>query len=130
MKNWLIATMLATSLSTSVFAAECGEAPLTMPSVPDGASATAESIRSSRDAVLAYSTKVDAYLACMDNRSTVIQPYLTKEQKARWDEDLATLHNNRRDLQTKMNEAIRAYRKVVRAAKQYAVTLASTIKGL
>lgn len=81
------------------------------PPVPNGANATADDIRDARDAVLGYSKKVDEYLSCMDQRASVIVPYLTKEQKVRWDEDLTQVHNNRRDLQIKLNEAIRAYRR-------------------
>ncbi|WP_262691956.1 hypothetical protein [Kordiimonas aestuarii] len=81
------------------------------PAVPDGHRADADDIRTARDAVLGYSKKVDEYLTCMDQRAGDILPYLTKEQKLRWDEDLTSIHNHRRDLQVKLNEAIRAYRR-------------------
>ena len=112
MRKALITTALFGLLSTGqVFAVDCGEAPMDMPSVPDGAKATADDIRNARSSVLAYSAKVDEYLACMDNRATQILPYLTKEQQVRWDEDLASLHDKRRELQTQMNAAIRAFRR-------------------
>ena len=114
MKNWIATFVIASAMSTSAFAADCGEPPVDQPTVPDGASATQATIRAARDSVVAYSTKVDEYLQCMDRRANSVVPYLTKEQKVRWDEDLAGLHEKRRDLQTKMNEAIRAYRNAIR----------------
>ncbi|TNE62269.1 MAG: hypothetical protein EP335_13300 [Alphaproteobacteria bacterium] len=106
---FIIAASLFAALPAS--AADCGEPPLDLPNVPNGANASADDIRIARDGVVAYSHKVDEYLACMDQRANVILPYLTKEQKTRWDEDLTNLHNSRRDLQVKMNEAIRDYRR-------------------
>ncbi|MBV1901255.1 MAG: hypothetical protein KUG56_06240 [Kordiimonadaceae bacterium] len=105
----LIALMLCAAPAK---AADCGEAPFDAPaSVPDGQSATAIEIRAARNAVIAFSAKVDTYMTCMDQRATVLLPYMTKEQKTRWDEDLANLHDKRRELQTAMNIAIRAFRK-------------------
>ncbi|WP_139167485.1 hypothetical protein [Kordiimonas lacus] len=98
-------------VSTSVFAADCGEPPMDEPPVPNGAVADADQIRDSRDAILEYSKKVDEYLTCMDQRAAKIMPYLTKDQQARWDEDLAAVHERRRQLQIRMNEAIRSYRR-------------------
>ncbi|WP_417459851.1 hypothetical protein [Kordiimonas sp.] len=97
--------------SLPAMALDCGEPPMQQPPVPDGSRASADDIRDARDAVLTYSRSVDEYLTCMDQRAPVILPYLTKEQKARWDEDLTQIHNERRDLQVKLNEAIRAYRR-------------------
>ena len=82
-----------------------------LPKVPNGATSDAGAIRDARNAVVAYSNAVDTFMACMDKRGTVLLPYMTKEQKQRWDEDLADLHDLRRDLQTEMNVAIRTYRK-------------------
>ena len=89
----------------------CGEAPQTKPNVPDGAGASMDDIRNARNRVLAYSNSIDAYLACMDTRAKSLLPYMTTEQKERWDEDLTNLHNDRRDVQLALNNAIRAYRK-------------------
>ncbi len=114
MKNWIATFVIATAISTSALSADCGEPPMDRPTIPDGATATQASIRAARDSVIAYSTKVDTYLQCMDRRATNVVPYLTKDQKVRWDEDLASIHEKRRDLQTKMNEAIRAYRNAIR----------------
>gem|GEM_PF-1339878 len=97
--------------STPALAADCGEPPMDEPPVPNGAAATADQIRDSRDAIVVYSKKVDEYLTCMDQRAAKILPYLTKDQQARWDEDLAAVHERRRQLQIRMNEAIRAYRR-------------------
>lgn len=113
MQKQVFSLLIALMLSTApAMAADCGEAPFDAPAgVPDGQTATATEIRTARNAVIAYSSKVDTYMACMDQRATVLLPYMTKEQKTRWDEDLADLHDTRRELQTAMNIAIRAFRK-------------------
>lgn len=95
----------------AVLAADCGEAPQDTPIIPNGETATAADIRAARDAVIVFSNEVDEYLACMDERAPRILPFLTKEQKVRWDEDLAEVHERRRELQTQMNMAIRGYRR-------------------
>ena len=107
--SFVFAAALFASLPAS--ALDCGEPPLQQPPVPDGSHANADDIRDARDAVLGYSKRVDKYLTCRDQRAPTILPYLTKEQKLRWDEDLTNVHNERRDLQVKLNEAIRAYRR-------------------
>lgn len=112
MKKQLLGIIVGTCLSApSVFAADCGEPPLDMPAIPDGSAVQAAAIRSARNAVVEYSTKVDEYLACMDQRASRLMPYMTKEQQTRWDEDLANLHEGRRELQNQMNLAIRAFRR-------------------
>ncbi|WCL54994.1 hypothetical protein [Gimibacter soli] len=105
--------LLAVSLGAVPAAAEnCGEPPLTVPSIPgDGGALTTDELRDARDTVIAYSNSVDAYLACMDERMVKLSPYMTKDQYARWTEDSNALHDGRRDLQIKLNEAIRAYRR-------------------
>jgi len=107
-----LSLLIAFSLFASLPAAagDCGQPPLDKPAIPNGATATTEHIRQARDAVVAYSEKVDKYLSCMDTWGQKIMPFMTKDQKARWAEDLASLHNGRRNLQIKMNDAIRAYR--------------------
>lgn len=110
-KSLIIVALLGALNTGQVFAIDCGEVPQDMPSVPDGAKATSDDIRYARSAVLTFSSKVDEYLTCMDNRATQILPYLTKEQQVRWDEDLASIHDKRRELQTQMNTAIRAFRR-------------------
>ena len=111
MKIALVGLFLAIAYGNSaVFAADCGEVPHKLPFVPSGETAGEEGIRVARNAVVKFSTAVDNYLTCMDARATRILPYLTKEQKVRWDEDLADLHDKRRDLQNEMNLAIRSYR--------------------
>ena len=104
----IAATMAA---SGPAIAADCGEPPMDGPTVPDGSQSDSEQIRQARDKVLGFSKQVDAYLTCMDQRAPTIMPYLTKEQQTRWDEDLAKVHDYRRELQVKLNEAIRAYRR-------------------
>lgn len=111
-KIGLIALTAAFAFGQSAVAAECGEPPLAAPIIPNGEHSEADDIRAARTAVVDYSAEVDKYLACMDSKASLVFPYMTKEQKSRWDEDLADVHNKRRDAQTAMNEAIRAYRRV------------------
>ncbi|NVJ99460.1 MAG: hypothetical protein HWE25_15010 [Alphaproteobacteria bacterium] len=112
MTRYLTLALACTLLgSVSVQGADCGEPPMAQPNVPEGSVANADQIRDARDAVLAYSQSVDKYLTCMDQRASKLMPYLTKDQQARWDEDLTAVHERRRDLQIKMNEAIRSYRR-------------------
>lgn len=101
---------IAALASVPVHAADCGQPPLDMPRVPNGATASADDIRQARDLVLAYSATVDEFISCMEQRTTLVAPYMTKEQISRRQEDLNDLHNERRDLQIQLNEAIRSYR--------------------
>ena len=111
-KKYLISvSILGAALAPSAQAADCGQPPMTVPTVIDGSTATSETLRISRDAVLGYSDNVDAWLACMDRRIATLSPFLTKEQRNRWQEDSAKLHNDRRDLQVKLNEEIRKFRR-------------------
>lgn len=103
---------LSLFVGSSVNAADCGEPPLDMPFVPTGENASAEDIRTARTSVLAYSATVDEFIACMERRTALVSPYMTKEQIERRQNDLNDLHNERRDLQIKLNEAIRAYRRI------------------
>lgn len=115
MKYKHLGIILAAAMITApTFAADCGEEPHALPTIPSGENAEAESIRQARVAVVSFSEKVDTYISCMDARGPSILPYLTKEQKARWEEDLADLHDRRRDLQNAMNLAIRTFRKAER----------------
>ncbi len=108
--NLFISACTAVFMSSSVLAVDCGEPPVEQPDIPAGDTASADDIRDARKRVLDYSGKVDDYLACMDGAANKILPFLTKEQKVRWEQDTADVHNARRDLQIKLNEAIRAYR--------------------
>lgn len=99
-------------LANPAQAADCGQPPLDVPAVPTGdREITATEVRQARDAVLAYSSEVDKFINCMERRVVQIAPYMTKEQLTRRQEDIDGLHNQRRDLQIKLNEAIRAYRR-------------------
>ena len=98
-------------MASPAYAADCGEPPIDMPVLPAGSTASAEDIRNARDAVLSYSATVDKYIACMDARGLKVAAFMTKEQKARRQDDLTDLHNERRDLQLALNEAIRDYRR-------------------
>lgn len=112
MKNQFIALAGAVFIMASpVQAADCGQPPLDAPAVPSGDGISAEAVRQARAAVLAYSGAVDEFIGCMDQRVNKVAPYMTKEQLTRRQEDIDDLHNLRRDLQIKLNEAIRALRR-------------------
>lgn len=111
MKNLGCILVTVFALAIPAGANDCGQAPLDAPIIPDGTTASTNDIRVARDDVLAYSNKVDAYIACMDSAGIKIAPYLTKEQITRRQDDLNSLHNERRDLQLALNEAIRAFRR-------------------
>ena len=102
---------LAMLAGSAAHAADCGEPPMDKPFVPTGENATSDDIRDARTKVLAYSATVDEFIACMERRTALVSPYMTKEQIERRQDDLNNLHNDRRDLQIKLNEAIRAYRR-------------------
>lgn len=95
--------------ATTAFA-DCGEAPTPTFTIPSGETANADEIRTIRADVLKYSEQVDAYLACMDRTGLKLLPWMTKEQQTRREEDLTNLHNNRREVQIALNDAIRTYR--------------------
>lgn len=103
--------LISLSMSSAVFAEACGEPPVVMPKVPEGKKAEIGEIREARKAVIAYSERVDGFIACMDKRFARLSPYMTKDARARWAEDLAKIANDRTALQISINEAIRAYRR-------------------
>ncbi len=109
-KNMVKVFALAAALSSPALAADCGEPPLDIPQVPSGETATPEQMRQAREAVISYSDKVDTWLTCMDNRSTRLAQYMTREQRARLTEDLNQVHLDRQSLQRTLNVEIRAYR--------------------
>lgn len=101
----------AALMPAAAYAADCGEQPVDQPTLPDGALADADDMRVARDAVIEYSDAVDSWLRCMDDRSTKLAPFMTREQRARLSEDLSKVHLDRQVLQRGLNEQIRAYRK-------------------
>lgn len=103
-------TLSLSTPNTAQTVKECGEPPISKPRIPSTNGITAEQIRNARDSVLAYSESVDEYLQCMDDRFNVLGTYLTEEQRTQYNNDLASLHDGRRELQIQMNAAIRAFR--------------------
>ncbi|GHF16982.1 hypothetical protein GCM10017044_09170 [Kordiimonas sediminis] len=109
-KTLALSVVFAATVSGSVSAEECGPQPIAKPTLPSGTNATPEQMRAARDSVISYSNNVDEWLTCMDRRIAKLSPFMTKEQRERWQEDSADIHNQRRDLQVQLNEAIREYR--------------------
>lgn len=102
---------LATGLSVSGTADDCGAPPLNKPNLPSSTTVTADSLKNARESTILFSERVDNYMSCMDQRGRKLLPYLTKEQQSRWEEDLTGVHENRRQLQIALNDLIRAFRK-------------------
>lgn len=105
----ILAAMLVFTGLPAAAAIDCGEPPLAMPAIPDGTRSVREDMLAGVDAVKAYSDKVDAYLACKDERAMTVFQWMNEEQRARWNEDLDDLHQQRVELQRQMNEAIRVF---------------------
>ncbi len=102
---------LTTCLSGMAVAKDCGAPPQEKPNLPAAASITAGELKKVRDGIISFSSEVDVYMTCMDERGKKLLPYLTKEQQTRWEEDLTEVHENRRQIQITLNDLIRAYRK-------------------
>lgn len=102
---------LTTGLSIAGAASDCGAPPLDAPSLPSSSIITSDSLKSARNRTVSFSENVDTYMTCMDQQGRKLLPYLTKEQQARWEEDLTEVHENRRQLQIALNDLIRSYRK-------------------
>ena len=109
MKKLIATSLLSMTISLPTLA-DCGETPVMSGKVPAGETASADEIRAVRTSVLAWSDRVDQYIACMDRAGAKLLPWLTKEQQQRREEDLANLHNVRRETQIALNNAIRAFR--------------------
>lgn len=102
---------LTAGISLASTAEDCGEAPLDTPNLPSLTSVTSDTLKSARDRTVVFSEKVDNYMGCMDRQGSKLLPHLTKEQQARWEEDLTEVHENRRQLQIALNDLIRSFRK-------------------
>lgn len=102
---------LAEIQTDSAFATDCGEPPMQGPIIPKGETATPDDLRIARESIVVYSGKVDTYLTCMDRRGAQLSPYMTKEQRSRYDEDLNAVHERRRQVQLDLNEQIRVWRR-------------------
>lgn len=105
----LAAMLVFTGLPPAAAAIDCGEPPLAMPAIPDGTRSVREDMLAGVEAVKAYSDRVDAFLACKDERAMTVFQWMNEEQRARWNEDLDDLHQQRVELQRQMNEAIRVF---------------------
>lgn len=107
----IIAFLILILPSTGMVAAkDCGEQPMDKPPVPEGAKSNRAQITEARNRIIAFSEKIDTYLACQDKRFEMLGPYMTKEQRERFSEDLKKLSDIRRDLQIDINREIRAWR--------------------
>lgn len=105
----IVAASLLLAAPPAAAAIDCGESPVRMPAIPDGTKSVREDMLAGVEAVKAYSDTVDAYLACKDERAMTVFQWMNEEQRARWNEDLDDLHQQRVELQRQMNEAIRVF---------------------
>ena len=98
-------------LSFGAAAENCGEPPVKLPVLPAAERADSDQILATRKAVLDYSKVVDSYIACVEESTSELLPFMSKEQRNRLSNDLTDLHNQRRDLQIAFNELIRSVRR-------------------
>lgn len=88
---------------------DCGDPPLAEPAIPEGEGADRDQMMTAIRAVKVYSAAIDAYLECKDRRAVKVFQWMTEEQRARWDEDVLETHNERVEVQRRMNEEIRDF---------------------
>ncbi len=88
---------------------DCGDPPADKPALPDGRTASREEMLAAVEAVKHFSDEVDAWLACKDKRATKVFQWMNEDQRARWEEDVNAVHNDRVALQRAMNEQIRLF---------------------
>lgn len=111
MQKLLAATILAMLASGPVRAelADCGFPPTYSPTIPDGTKATREEILAAVEAVKAYSKKVNEFLDCQEEGKKELFMVLTREQQMRWAEDFNELVDRLTEIETTLNEQIRAF---------------------
>lgn len=107
---FFLLSVTSASFSGTAKADDCGEPPYDKPFIPNGLSATREEIGTARDAVISYSEKIDIYIVCMEERTALLSPYMTKDQRSRWIDTLNELASERTDIQLAVNKQIRAWR--------------------
>ena len=107
----VLSAVIAATATASAQALDCGQPPFRKPTLPsDISNLTLEQLRDIRSKVVNYSGAVDTYLNCMDAESEKLSRFMTKEQRARRDQDLNDLHERRREVQVQLNEIIRNFR--------------------
>lgn len=109
MSAFLLGLYMLAQASSPAAAVDCGSPPVFQAGLPAEDTATAEQLRDARTNVQAHSTAVTQWLSCMDQRSRKVFSWLTEDQRSRWDEDLAAVHNDRVELERGLNNRIRAY---------------------
>lgn len=97
-------------------APDCGDPPMTEPRIPNAKRSVREDMLAGVNAVKAYSEAIDAWLACKDRRAVTVFGWMNEQQRARWEEDLAKIHEDRVEVQRKMNEEIRLFNELQAAA--------------
>ena len=95
--------------SQTAHAESCGLPPVNNVTIPDGKTATRETIRHAVQQVESFSSEMDIYLNCLDNNRDSMLMYMNKEQQARWNEDYANNVEILSTLQTTLNEQIRIF---------------------
>ncbi|MGF1607503.1 MAG: hypothetical protein ACFB22_14320 [Rhodothalassiaceae bacterium] len=101
--------ILTVALNGAQAPVDCGAAPEFAYQLPGVDTASAAELRDARAQVQAHSQAITEWLSCMDTRAAKVFTWMTEDQRARWDEDLATIHNARVELERGLNERIRAY---------------------
>lgn len=111
MKRLLIRLLFVVGLfsSQTALAGDCGFPPADPPPVPEGASTDRESMDAGVRAVRDYSTRMNAYFDCLQLRRDEWFYNMNRDQQARWIEDFNEIVDHLTEIETDMNEQIRAF---------------------
>ncbi len=105
---------------------DCGDPPADKPAIPDGRTATRAEMLAAVRAVKDFSDAVDRWLACKDRRAAKVFQWMNEDQRARWEEDVNAVHNDRVALQRAMNAQIRLFNARLEAGSDKSVGVGRT----
>ena len=105
---------------------DCGDPPADKPALPDGRTATRAEMLAAVRAVKRFSDEVDRWLACKDRRAAKVFQWMNEDQRARWEEDVNAVHNDRVALQRAMNAQIRLFNARLEAGSDKSVGVGRT----
>lgn len=111
MKRLFFGLLLTAGLASSqtAFADDCGFPPADPPAVPDGTKTDRESMDSGVRAVRAYSAKMNVYFDCLQLKRDEWFYNMNRGQQSRWIEDFNKIVDHLTDIETEMNNQIRAF---------------------
>ncbi|MCH8860908.1 MAG: hypothetical protein IID51_00155 [Proteobacteria bacterium] len=95
--------------SQTALAEDCGFPPADPPPVPEGTRTDRESMDAGVRAVREYSIQMNAYFDCLQLRRDEWFYNMDRDQQARWIEDFNEVVDHLTEIETEMNEQIRAF---------------------